>query len=220
VEHQQERQELRNFMVTSAAFMGLSLESTQVDQFMTYIQELIRWNKKINLTGIDNPKDIIIKHFLDSLAGLNACNIPRNSVVIDIGAGAGFPGIPLKIAREDLQLILIEPVHKKSSFLKSLIGLLQLEHTSTFDGTVQDYLKSPNRTPADVVVVRAVKFNEIKPSMKELLRQGGRAILYRTESIDSAEIDNNFALKKELSFALPYGYGHRVISVIEMGKAV
>jgi 16S rRNA (guanine527-N7)-methyltransferase len=207
-------------MVTSAATMGFSLESTQVDQFMIYNEELMRWNKKINLTGINKPKEIIIKHFLDSLAGLNACNIPRNSVVIDIGAGAGFPGIPLKIVREDLQLILIEPVHKKSSFLKSLIGLLKLSHTSTFDGTVQEYVKSSSRSPADFVVVRAVKFKEMMPSMKELLRQGGRVVLYRAESIASAEIANNFTLKKELSFALPYGYGDRVISVLEIGKAV
>lgn len=195
--------------------MGFSLESTQVDQFMTYIQELMRWNKKINLTGIDKPKDIIIKHFLDSLAGLNAYNILRNSVVIDIGTGPGFPGLPLKIAREDLRLILVEPVHKKSAFLKSLIGLLKLKDVSTFDGTVQEYVKLPCRTPADFVVVRAVKFNEIKSSMKDLLRQGGRAMLYRAEPIDSAELGNNFTLKNELSLTLPYGYGHRVISVIE-----
>jgi 16S rRNA (guanine527-N7)-methyltransferase len=207
-------------MVTSAATMGFSLESAQVDQFMTYIHELMRWNKKINLTGIDKPKDIIIKHFLDSLAGLNAFNIPLNSVVIDIGTGPGFPGIPLKIAREDLKLILVEPVHKKSSFLKSLIGLLKLKDASTFDGTVQEYVKSPGRTPADFVVVRAVKFNEIKSSMKELLRQGGRTILYRAEAIDSAELSDNFTLKNEISFALPYGYGHRVISVIEVGKSI
>jgi 16S rRNA (guanine527-N7)-methyltransferase len=207
-------------MVKSAATMGFSLESTQVDQFMIYNEELMRWNKKINLTGINKPKEIIIKHFLDSLAGLKACNIPRNSVVVDIGTGPGFPGIPLKIAREDLKLILVEPVHKKSSFLKSLIGLLKLKDVSTFDGTVQEYVKSPSRTPADFVVVRAVKFNEIKSSMKELLRQGGQAILYRTEPIDSAELGNNFTLKSELFLALPYGHGHRVISVIEIGSAV
>jgi 16S rRNA (guanine527-N7)-methyltransferase len=206
-------------MVASATSIGLSLTSTHLDQFMTYIQELIRWNKKINLTGIDKPKDIIVKHFVDSLAALNACNIPLNSVVVDIGSGAGFPGIPLKIVREDLRLILVEPVQKKSSFLKSLIGLLKLKHASTFDGTVQDYAKVPSRTLTDFALVRAVKFNEIMSSVKELLRQGGRAILYRAESIDSTEKYTSFTLMNELSFALPYGYGHRVISVLEIQKA-
>ena len=216
MEHQKE---LRNFMVAGAASIGLSLASHHVDQFMIYIQELMRWNKKINLTGIDRPKEIIVKHFVDSLAALNACNIPLNSVVIDVGSGAGFPGIPLKIVREDFELILVEPIHKKSSFLKSLIGLLNLENASTFDGTVQEYVNAPSKTLADLVVVRAVKFNEIIASLKELLHQSGRAILYRVESINPTEIGSNFIITKELSFALPFGYGRRVISVVEIGKA-
>lgn len=216
MEHQKE---LRDFMVAGAASIGLSLASRHVDQFMIYIQELIRWNKKINLTGIDRPKEIIVKHFVDSLAALNACNFPLNSVVIDVGSGAGFPGIPLKIVREDFELILVEPVHKKSSFLKSIIGLLNLDNASTYDGTVQEYVKGPSKTLADLVVVRAVKVNEIISSMKELLHQGGRAVLYRVESINHAEIGMNFTITKELSFALPFGYGRRVISVVEIGKA-
>ena len=216
MEHQKE---LRNFMVAGAASIGLSLASHHVDQFMIYIQELMRWNKKINLTGVDRPKEIIVKHFVDSLAALNACTIPLNSVVIDVGSGAGFPGIPLKIVRKDFGLILVEPIHKKSSFLKSLIGLLNLENASTFDGTVQEYVQAPSKTLADLIVVRAVKFSEINSSMKELLHQSGRAILYRVESINPAEIGSNFTITKELSFALPFGYGRRVISVVEIGKA-
>jgi 16S rRNA (guanine527-N7)-methyltransferase len=216
VEHQED---LRELIVASAASIGLVLTATHIDQFMRYLQELLVWNKKINLTGIDKPRDIIIKHFLDSLAALSACNIPLQSVVVDIGSGAGFPGIPLKIVREDLQLILIEPVHKKSSFLKSLIGLLKLEHASTFDGTVQEYVKALTMTPADFVVVRALKFNEIMSSLKELLPQGGRAILYRAESIDPVEISNDFIIEKEVCFSLPYGYGNRVVSVVEPRQA-
>jgi len=182
---------------------------------MTYIEELRRWNKKINLTGIDTPKDIIVKHFLDSLAAFKICNFPLKSTLIDVGSGAGFPGIPLKIVREDLQLVLIEPVQKKSSFLKSVIGLLKFAQVSTFDGTVQEYVKSPGKTLANFVVMRALKLSEIMSSMTGLLANGGQAVLYRTASIDSAEVDKNFALCKELSFDLPCGYGHRVISVIE-----
>lgn len=207
-------------MVASARSIGLSLTATHLEQFMTYIHLLKRWNKAINLTGIDKPEDIIVKHFIDSLAALNACDIPHNSVVVDIGSGAGFPGIPLKIVRQDLELILIEPVHKKSSFLKSLIGLLKLKHASTFDGTIQEYVKAPSKTLADFALLRAVKFNEIISSLTQLLHQGGRAILYRTESMNPAEIANKFTVMKELSFALPYGYGDRVISVLDLARPV
>ena len=216
MEHQEE---LREFIVTSAASIGLTLTEAHIDQFLTYLRELLVWNKKINLTSIDQPRDIIVKHFIDSLAALNGSDIPLGSVVVDIGSGAGLPGIPLKIMREDLQLILIEPVHKKSSFLKSLIGLLKLKDVSTFDGTVQEYASLSYKTQASVIVVRALKFEEIRTCITEILRPAGRVILYRTESIDTIELHNDFVLKKELTFSLPHSYGERVISVLETRKA-
>lgn len=216
MEHQNE---LREFTMTSAASIGLTLTSTHIDQFMRYLQQLSVWNRKINLTGIEKPRDIIVKHFVDSLAALNACNIPLQSVVVDIGSGAGFPGIPLKIVREDLDLILIEPIHKKSSFLKSLIGLLKLQHASTFDGTAQEYMSASSKSLADFVVVRALNFDEILTSVMGLLHQGGRTILYRAESIYTVEMNEYFSLEKELCFSLPHGYGNRVISVIKTKQA-
>ena len=216
MEHQQK---LREFIVTSAATIGLTLTATQIDQFMRYLEELSVWNKKINLTGIDKPRDIIVKHFVDSLAVLNACNIPLNSLVVDIGSGAGFPGIPLKIIREDFHLILIEPVHKKSSFLKSLIGLLKLKDAFTFDGTVQEYVSTPSQALADFVVIRALKFEVVVNCITNILRPGGRVVLYRTETLEPIEVHKNLVLERELSFSLPYGYGDRVIAVVAVGKA-
>ena len=93
---------------------------------MRYLAHLIEWNKAINITTIINPKEIIIKHFVDSLGALIATSFPQNGVVLDIGSGGGFPGIPLKIVRSDMRLVLVEPVQKKSSFLNSVIGLLKL----------------------------------------------------------------------------------------------
>lgn len=216
MEHQQE---LREFIETSAATIGLTLTATHIDQFMRYLQELLVWNKKINLTGIDKPRDIIVKHFVDSLVALKACRIPLNSVLVDLGSGAGFPGIPLKIVREDLHLILIEPVHKKSSFLKSLIGLLKLTDAFTFDGTVQEYVRTPSKVLADFVVIRALKFEDVATCLTEILRPGGRVVLYRTELFKPMEFQKNVSLETEISLSLPYGYGDRVISVVEVRKA-
>jgi 16S rRNA (guanine527-N7)-methyltransferase len=216
VEHQQE---LREFLLKSAATIGFTLTATQIDQFMRYLQELVVWNKKINLTGIDKPRDVIVKHFVDSLAALKACSIPLKSALVDLGSGAGFPGIPLKIVREDLHLILIEPVHKKSSFLKSLIGLLKLKDAVTFDGTVQEYVRTPSKVLADFVVIRALKFEDVATCMTEILRPGGRVVLYRTELFKPIEFHKNVSLETEISLSLPYGYGDRVISVVEVRKA-
>jgi len=182
---------------------------------MRYLGHLIEWNKAINLTAIINPKEIVIKHFVDSLGALIATSFPQNGLVLDVGSGGGFPGIPLKIVRSDIRLVLVEPVQKKCSFLNSVIGLLQLHDVSTFDGTIEQYAKSPLRHVIDMVVVRALKYEEIRKYIPELLTSKGKIVLYRTEAIKKQEIGEGFHLVNETAMTLPHGYGKRVVSVIE-----
>ena len=181
---------------------------------MRYLSHLIEWNKTINLTAIIDPKEIIIKHFVDSLAALVATSFPQNGVVLDVGSGGGFPGIPLKIVRSDMRLVLVEPVQKKCSFLNSVIGLLKLQDVSTFDGTIEQYAKRPLRHVIDTVVVRAVKFEEIRKHILALLTSKGTVVLYRTEPIKNQEIGEEFHLLNETDLILPQGSGKRVVTVI------
>ncbi|TKB52585.1 MAG: 16S rRNA (guanine(527)-N(7))-methyltransferase RsmG [Nitrospira sp.] len=206
MEHEQE---LRDLTVSAARELGLTIEEVHAEQFMRYLTHLIEWNKSINLTTITNPKEIIIKHFIDSLGVLIATSFPKNSVVLDIGSGGGFPGIPLKIVRPDIRLILVEPVRKKYSFLNSVIGLLQLRGVSTFAGTIEQY------ATIDMVVLRALKYKEIKEYIPELLATKGKIVLYRTEIIEEQEIGKEFHLVSETAFILPQASGKRVISVLE-----
>ena len=182
---------------------------------MRYLAHLIEWNKTINLTAIIDPQEIIIKHFVDSLVALVATSFPQNSVVLDVGSGGGFPGIPLKIVRSDIRLTLVEPVQKKCSFLNSLIGLLRLHDVSTFDGTIEQYAKRPIRHIIDMVVVRALKFEEIRKHISTLLTSKGKVVLYRTSAIEKQVIGEEFHLVSETALILPQGYGKRVITVIE-----
>jgi 16S rRNA (guanine527-N7)-methyltransferase len=103
---------------------------------MVYLEQLQLWNQSFNLTSITLADEIIIKHFVDSLAALRADDIRVGARLLDVGTGAGFPGIPLKIARLDLNITLVEPARKKSSFLRFIIGLLRLENINLFDGTL------------------------------------------------------------------------------------
>lgn len=194
--------------------IGLTIEKTQAQQFMLYLAQLIEWNKTINLTAIVSPKEIIIKHFVDSLAALVATSFPDQAMVLDVGSGGGFPGIPLKIMRSDLQVVLIEPVQKKCSFLNSIIGRLKLRGISTFNGTIEQYAKQPTIPTADMIVLRALKFEEIQKYIPALLATKGRVALYRTETLQH-EIDDGFHLIGETTFVLPKGSGKRVISVLE-----
>jgi 16S rRNA (guanine527-N7)-methyltransferase len=212
VEHEPE---LREFTVSSARELGLTIGEIHAEQFLRYLAHLIEWNKAINLTAIINPKEIIIKHFVDSLGALIATRFPQNGVVLDIGSGGGFPGIPLKIVRSDMRLVLVEPVQKKCSFLNSVIGLLKLHDVSTFDGTIEQYAKCPLRHAIDTVVIRALKYEEIRKYIPELLTSNGKIVLYRTDAIKKQEIGEEFQLVSETALTLPLGYGKRVISVIE-----
>ena len=210
--------ELREFTISSIRELGLTIGDSQADQFMRYLAHLIEWNKAINLTAIIDPKEIIIKHFVDSLVALVATSFPQNGAVIDVGSGGGFPGIPLKIVRSDMRLVLVEPVQKKCSFLNSVIGLLKLQDVSTFYGTIEQYAKRSICHVIDTVVVRALKYEEIRKHLPALLTSKGKVVLYRTEAIKKQEIGEEFHLMSETALILPQGSGNRVVTVIEINS--
>jgi 16S rRNA (guanine527-N7)-methyltransferase len=212
VEHELE---LREFTIRSVKELGLTVGEIHAEQFMRYLAHLIEWNKAINLTAIVDPKKIINKHFVDSLVGLVATSFPKNGMVLDVGSGGGFPGIPLKIMRSDIRLTLVEPVQKKCSFLNSVIGLLKLQDVSTFCGTIEQFTKQPLSDAIDMVVVRALKYEEIRKHLPALLTSKGKVVLYRTERIKKQEIGEEFHLVSETDLILPQGSGKRVVTVIE-----
>jgi len=216
VEHEQE---LLDLMVSAAREFGLTIEEIHAAQFIRYLAHLIEWNKTINLTTITNPNEIIIKHFVDSLGALIATSFPQNGVVLDIGSGGGFPGIPLKIVRPDIRLILVEPVKKKCSFLNSVIGLLKLHDVAVFDGTIEQYAKQPLRYTIDTIVLRALKYEEVREHIPDVLTTKGKVVLYRTETITELEIGKKIHLVTETALILPKASGKRVISVLEKNSS-
>jgi len=209
VEHERE---LRQFLARSASELNVSLTEDQIEQFMLYLAQLLQWNRTTNLTSITDPYEIIGKHFIDSLTALAVVHFPSQAILTDVGAGAGFPGVPLKIARNDLQLTLVEPVQKKCSFLRSIVGSLKLPKVSIFSGTLDQYINQEHLS--DLMVVRALRFDEIEEQAFVGLKPGGKAILYRTEKMEPPCRDMRFHVESEKSFSLPMGYGSRVVSVL------
>jgi len=115
---------LRDSLVAGAASLGVPLDDRAVERFEIYLRELVGWNQQHNLTAIRTPGEIITRHFLDSLSCVAAYDFTAGRPIIDIGAGAGFPGLPLKIAFPDLELVLIDASIKKVEFLRHLCPLL------------------------------------------------------------------------------------------------
>ena len=115
---------------------NISLTNEQVKNFCTYYSLLTEWNQKINLTTIIEEDEVIEKHFLDSVVSIGL--LPKNASVIDLGSGAGFPGIPLKILREDLNITLVDSVNKKINFLNEVIKNLNLKNITAVHTRIED----------------------------------------------------------------------------------
>jgi len=136
--------------------LGLVLSEAQLEQFLTYRTELLDWNTRMNLTAITNPEEVLMKHFLDSLTLLTIIDKPRLRL-LDIGTGAGFPGLPLKIVRPQWSVTLLEATGKKVAFLNHMIDLLHLEDVEAIHGRAEELSHKPAyRATFDVVTARAV----------------------------------------------------------------
>ncbi|MDK2919978.1 MAG: rRNA (guanine527-N7)-methyltransferase [Candidatus Petromonas sp.] len=137
--------------------LGLDIDDKMAQKFFVFKDLLIEWNKKINLTGITDEKEIIIKHFLDSLTCINTGVFRQDSKVIDVGTGAGFPGVPLKIYYEDLKLTLLDALNKRIKYLMEVCEKINLSNVQFIHGRAEDYgKKEEHRENYDIAVARAV----------------------------------------------------------------
>jgi len=135
---------------------GVMLTESQLHSFAVYQEMLLEWNTKMNLTAITEPKEIAAKHFIDSLAILKAVDLKENMRLIDVGTGAGFPGMPIKLLRPDLPLTLLDSLNKRLIFLRELADRLQLS-VQLIHGRAEEFSRQPqHREQYDLVTARAV----------------------------------------------------------------
>jgi 16S rRNA (guanine527-N7)-methyltransferase len=138
-----------------ASHFGAELNQTQLEQFSAYAGLLVEWNEKINLTSITDEEGITVKHFIDSLSV--AGYIRGGESLIDVGTGAGFPGIPLKIARENLKVTLLDSLDKRVKYLNEVVAQLKLKNIQAVHGRAEDFGVNPvYREKFDIAIARAV----------------------------------------------------------------
>lgn len=137
--------------------IGITLSEKQISQFMTYYDLLVEWNSFMNLTAITEFEEVVIKHFVDSLAVCRHVDFKNGDSLIDIGTGAGFPGIPLKIVFPELKITLLDSLNKRIKFLNTVIETLELDNVETIHGRAEDFAKQQSyREKYDFVISRAV----------------------------------------------------------------
>jgi 16S rRNA (guanine527-N7)-methyltransferase len=164
--------------------LNIRLNPTQLKALSQYEKELLDWNKRFNLTAIRDSEEIHSKHFFDSLSCVLALNGNRSGRLIDVGTGAGFPGIPLKIALPQIELTLVESIGKKAEFCRHVVARLQLDQVTVTQKRVEELGQDPHfREKYDWAVARAVaNLNTLAEYLLPLLKVGGLAIAQKGES--------------------------------------
>lgn len=155
---------------------GIRLSSSQIEQISAYLDLLVKWNAKTNLTAIRDPEEMVRRHFGESLfaaAHMYSQSVSRSETLIDLGSGAGFPGIPIKIYAPEVHVTLIESQNKKATFLREVIRALGLKHIQVHTGRAEQ-----SGLTASTVTMRAVeKFDQSLPVAASLVEQAGRLVL-------------------------------------------
>lgn len=164
--------------------LDMEINDNQIDKFYKYMEILLEWNQKINLTAITDYEEIILKHFIDSLT--IAKYIDKNSYLVDVGTGAGFPGIPLKIVREDIRIVLLDSLNKRIQFLNEVINQLDLKNIEAVHSRVEEFGRNKKyREKFDIVTSRAVaNLSTLSEYMIPLVKVNGKCICMKGKDIE------------------------------------
>lgn len=217
---------IKNLLQNYIKDYKITLTENQYEQFQKYFELLAEWNEKMNLTAITDESGVALKHFADSLSLLNFVDIPQNSSLVDVGTGAGFPGVVLKIARPDIKLTLIDSLNKRLVFLGEVCAQLGIEaeliHSRAEDGARDEKL----RESFDFAVSRAVaRMNVLSEYCLPYVKVGGafcamKGAQANEEFKESLNAINTLGgkLENKYFFELPENGGERAIAVVRKVK--
>ena len=206
----------------------IEISEEQTKQFLAYYELLTEWNSFMNLTAITEFNEVMKKHFVDSISLCKAYDVTQNKTVIDVGTGAGFPGLALKIAFPNLQVTLLDSLNKRINFLNEVISVLGLTGVETIHGRAEDYAKPGKcREKYDLCVSRAVaNLSTLSEYCLPFVKVGGKFISYKSEKITEEMNAAQHAVKilggkmdGQIEFTLPNSDIYRNLFIITKEKS-
>lgn len=206
--------------------INVDINEEQANKFYKYMELLLEWNEKMNLTAITEPDEVILKHFIDSITVEKYIN--KEAKIIDVGTGAGFPGIPLSIIRNDLNITLMDSLNKRIKFLDEVVEKNNLINVDTVHSRAEELARNTDyREKFDVATSRAVaSLNVLLEYMVPFVKVGGYCICMKGSNVDE-ELDNakkaldvlNCKVEKVERFNLPGSdYGRNIIIIKKIGE--
>ena len=166
--------------------LKIQYNDEQIEQFRSYYELLTEWNKKINLTAITGYEDVVRKHFIDSILICSLLDLNKDIRIIDVGTGAGFPGIPIKILNPDCRIVLLDSLNKRVRFLETVVNELGLENVECIHGRAEDVSREKKyRASFDLSVSRAVaNLSTLCEYCIPFLKKGGMFVSYKSDKAD------------------------------------
>ena len=216
------RPDLKDLLLAGAEKFSARMGDPELSLFDEYLSLILKYNEKLNLSGIDDEDGIVVKHFIDSLAAHGF--LQDGWFAVDIGSGMGCPGLALKITRPSLRMILLESNHKKSAFINQAIRALGLKDARAVPERAENKVFQQSIAGrGDAVISRAVgKLDLLSGLASPYLKQGGRLIAYKGGNAEQeysssrdAVVKNGFAEKEIFKYKLPFGAGDRSLVVLE-----
>ncbi len=218
--------EFSSNLLSNANKLNIGITNEQILRFYKYMEMLLEWNEKINLTAITDPNEVILKHFIDSMT-INKY-VDKNSKLIDVGTGAGFPGIPVSILRDDINVTLMDSLNKRIKFLDEVIKENNLNNVETIHSRAEELANNPNyREMFDVATSRAVaSLNVLLEYLLPFVKVGGYCICMKGSNVENEIKEAKKALeilKGEIieveKFNLPdTDYGRNIIVIKKVGN--
>lgn len=185
-------------IIKKASEIGIDVQKHQSEQFQKYFEILTEWNKFMNLTAIKDEDGVLNKHFIDSVAVLKKGYIKSGDSVLDVGTGAGFPGLPIKIMMPDIKLVLLDSLQKRLKFLNEVINKLGIQDVSLYHGRAEEYSRKKEfREKFDIVTARGVaELNKLAEITLPFVKVGGLFMAYKGPAVfeETKKCENAFKI--------------------------